>query len=213
MEVDQEFHDKIAALCLKHFETLPKSGKPKKNEWTVLSSIVLEFKGDLNVVALGTGSKCIGKTKMSPNGDILNDSHAEIICRRSFLRFLLDRMKNEGLFLHFNGSSKKYSVLEGVRFHFFTTHAPCGDASIFPKDGVEDFGQIVAEEVCNEDEVPRKMARRGDDGDIFRTGAKCLPGEEKQDLKEAGCGYHVLGAIRTKPGEFKDLFIFSIDIF
>ncbi|XP_018567829.1 tRNA-specific adenosine deaminase 1 isoform X2 [Anoplophora glabripennis] len=203
MEVDQEFHDKVAALCLKRFETLPKSGKPKMNEWTVLSGVVLEFEGNLSVVALGTGSKCIGKTKLSPRGDILNDSHAEIICRRSLLRFLLDRMKNGAAFLHFSNSSKKYSVSEGVRFHFFTTHVPCGDASIFLKEDVEDFGEILGsciKDVSDEYEVPRKIAKVGEESDIFRTGAKCLEQDERQDLKGAGCGYHVLGAIRTKPG-------------
>lgn len=204
MEVDREFCDKIAALCLKCFETLPKSGKPKVNEWSVLSCIVLEFKGNLSVVALGTGSKCIGKTKLSPNGDILNDSHAEVICRRSFLRYLLDGMKNGSTFLCFNETSKKYSIREGVRFHFFTTHAPCGDASIFPKNIIEDFGQVVGnleEAVSDEDEVPRKIVRIGEVGDIFRTGAKCLAEDKKQDLKDKGSGYHVLGVVRTKPGK------------
>lgn len=205
MEVDREFHNRVAALCLKRFETLPKSGKPKTGEWTVLSCIVLEVEGNLSVAALGTGSKCIGRTKLSPNGDILNDAHAEVVCRRSFSRFLFDHMKNGATFLRFDDTSKKYGIREGVRFHFFTTHAPCGDASIFPMDGVEDFGEVVGgpeEAVSEDEEVPRKVARIGDEGDIFRTGAKCLAGGEKQDLKEKGRGYHVLGAVRTKPGKF-----------
>ncbi|KAJ8976874.1 hypothetical protein NQ317_001198 [Molorchus minor] len=184
MQIDLDYHNRIADLCLNHFKTLPKSGKPKQSEWTILSCIVLEFEDDLNVVALGTGSKCIGKNKMSPSGDILNDSHAEVICRRSFLRYLYEK---------------------GLGFIFFTTHVPCGDAAIFPKQNLEDFGNIIggtSKSAGTEDEyeVPSKKVKVEEDGDIFRTGAKCLAEDIEQDLKLGGGGYHVLGAVRTKPG-------------
>lgn len=60
--------DKIAEFCINLYDKLPKSGKPVKDEWTVLSGIV-QF--DIvtkvcDVVSLGTGSKCIGASKMSP---------------------------------------------------------------------------------------------------------------------------------------------------
>ncbi|KAJ8972476.1 hypothetical protein NQ314_000169 [Rhamnusium bicolor] len=189
MNIDKDFHDKITDLCLKHFKTLPKSGKPKSNEWTILSCIVLEFNGNLNIVALGTGSKCIGKNKLSNSGDILNDSHAEVICRRSFLRFLYSQMKNciDSSFLYFNTASKKYSHKD---------------------ENFEDIGNLIKEQpnkreeaVCDDCEVPIKKSRTEDGSDIFRTGAKCLNDDVRQDLKIAGCAYHVLGAVRTKPGK------------
>jgi tRNA-specific adenosine deaminase 1 len=40
-------------------------------------------------VAIGTGSKCVGHTVASIGGDQLIDSHAEVIARRSFVRYLL----------------------------------------------------------------------------------------------------------------------------
>lgn len=88
-----------------------------------------------------------------------------------------------------------------VTFHFFCSHTPCGDASIFPKnlgDHEEPEKQLISND-CNIGE-PCKKVRKIDDGDIHRTGAKCLSDDIKQDLRLPGMNYHVVGAVRTKPG-------------
>lgn len=199
MENNKSFHDNIAQVCLEHFKALPKSGKPNSSEWTILSCIVLELNSSFSVVALGTGSKCIGQSKMSALGDILNDSHAEVICRRSFLRFLYSQMHEVSSFLTYDENAKKFVVRSGTKFHFFTTHVPCGDCAIFPKEYFEDFGEVLEKTVQEDDEeVPLKKAKL--ERDIFRTGAKCLVSDVKQDLKLPGKDYHLLGAVRTKPG-------------
>lgn len=88
--------DRLAASSFSKFRSLPKTGKPKAaSEWTVLSCILQHRSaGDrLDVVALGTGTKCLSGDMLSMSGDRLNDSHAEVIARRAFLRYLLDQMR------------------------------------------------------------------------------------------------------------------------
>ncbi|KAL3284444.1 hypothetical protein HHI36_018603 [Cryptolaemus montrouzieri] len=206
--------EQVAQISLKIFNSLPKTGKPNSNEWTVLSCIVKEENCKFEAIALGTGSKCIGKSKMSSKGDILNDSHAEIICRRAFLLYLFDQisncLKNDQSVFKFDATLSKFSLKE-VKFHFFTTLIPCGDASIFPKNSLSDLsvGDLVISESSkaksgvkrssnSKDSVRKKLMHNSED--IFRTGAKCLIGDDRQDSHEEGAGYHITGVVRTKPG-------------
>ncbi|KAL4234357.1 tRNA-specific adenosine deaminase 1 [Mactra antiquata] len=146
-----DFGDEIAKLCLEKYELLPGSGKPQANkEWTLLAGVVLQFEKEdkFSVISLATGSKCIGPSKMSRTGEILNDSHAEILARRGMMRYLFSEVQN----LYKNGSSEilEYStnnvcrLKNGVYFHMYTSNTPCGDASIFPKETTDnDLGCIV----------------------------------------------------------------------
>lgn len=313
MNRTDNFANAIAELCYSKYTSLPKTGKPsEEREWTHLAGIVKvegwqkEFYSSdnisMDVVALGTGSKCIGTTKMSPSGDILNDSHAEVMARRGFLRYLYHQI----LETYQTGSSEVFKCFSGgkcvikgnITFHFFTSHTPCGDASIIPKvplceaevgsclkcdaeeslfntkrtegvhlccstdvvptgnlrcdfscanlrskmtmereelnvkagvasgkrkcysnDGSEEDGGSKYKKVdlgsgrgnicgrskqrsrvnCQEDLVENNMEEVLI-SDIYRTGAKCLPFELLQDSHLPGTDYHVIGALRTKPG-------------
>ena len=105
----------MAQAVLRQYELLPKKGKPNENEYTILAGFVIESGerhgtdrsaagtehalhaaagterplhagGEFHTVALGTGSKCVGRSSMSTTGQTLHDSHAEIIACRSFRR-------------------------------------------------------------------------------------------------------------------------------
>lgn len=86
----------------------------------------------------------------------------------------------------------------GVTFHFFSSHTPCGDSSIFPKD-VRKRAAVDDDGIGPEAKI-RKTDGHDDDDDIHRTGAKCLNVETRQDPRLPGAAYHVVGAVRTKPG-------------
>ncbi|XP_061863499.1 tRNA-specific adenosine deaminase 1 isoform X2 [Colius striatus] len=145
--------DEIAELCYLHYRTkLPKQGKPDPNrEWTSLAAVVqvesatqrevLATPGNLQVtkevVAMGTGTKCIGQNKMRKMGDILNDSHAEIVAKRSFQRYLLHQMwlaaSHQQCSIFIPGTETgKWKLKPNIMFVFFSSHTPCGDASIIP---------------------------------------------------------------------------------
>ncbi|XP_071345832.1 tRNA-specific adenosine deaminase 1 isoform X2 [Trachinotus anak] len=137
--------DEIAKLCYERYQQLPRRGKPEPGrEWTLLAAVVrlthrcaLSDTVEKEVVSLGTGTKCIGQTLMSPKGDILNDSHAEVIARRGCIRYLIQELHTavsggESSVFCPADQQGKWRLQPGVSFLFFTSHTPCGDASIIP---------------------------------------------------------------------------------
>ncbi|GCB62390.1 hypothetical protein scyTo_0009509 [Scyliorhinus torazame] len=145
--------DEIASLCYKHYSTkLSKTGLlDLRREWTLLAAVVKveemsstkpcysSARNDvaLEVVAMGTGSKCIGQTKMSKDGNVVNDSHAEVTARRGFLRYLYyqlkEAFKEKNSILAASRHNGKCNLKPDISFVFFMSHTPCGDASIIPK--------------------------------------------------------------------------------
>ncbi|XP_052231262.1 tRNA-specific adenosine deaminase 1-like isoform X2 [Dreissena polymorpha] len=151
--MESNLADTISRACLQKYTELPKKGKPMKGkEWTLLAGIAMaktQGNGDteVTVVSLGTGSKCLPASKLSKTGDILNDSHAEVLARRAFLRFLYEELKKvygsgESTVLKLCGNNM-CCVQDGITFHMYSSLTPCGDASIFPKP---DTSSAAAEE-------------------------------------------------------------------
>uniref|UniRef100_A0A182MM46 tRNA-specific adenosine deaminase 1 n=1 Tax=Anopheles culicifacies TaxID=139723 RepID=A0A182MM46_9DIPT len=191
--------NRIASECLAKFESLPKTGKPNETfEWTILSAIVLVRKpetgtSDIRVVALGTGTKCLAGDELSSRGDRVNDSHAEVLARRALLRYLLEQIEKalegqkESIF---EWQRNKFALKDGHSFYFFTTHSPCGDASIFDSECEEMSPQPKKARVDQSAEVEEDKRPV-----VGMTGGKLLQSEEHGDLMA-----QTVGPVRTKPG-------------
>ncbi|KAJ1866226.1 hypothetical protein LPJ78_002049 [Coemansia sp. RSA 989] len=131
--------DRIAQSVIKKYNELPKRGKPTvkgkgaqtKEEWTVLAGFVLENTqtSQLECVSLGTGLKCQHREQLSPYGDSLHDSHAEVIARRALLVYLIDHFQDI-----FTKQDARYVFPRHLQLHLYTSRCPCGDASIEPLD-------------------------------------------------------------------------------
>ena len=77
-------------------------------------------------------------------------------------------------------------MLNDKKYHFYVSRVPCGDA-------------VIREKSTNvNSSKPSKIPKLQDD--IYRTGAKVLPGRDKSDTLEPGENYHTKGLFRLKPG-------------
>ncbi|CAN5957919.1 unnamed protein product [Sphagnum jensenii] len=143
---------RVAKLVEAKYEALPKQGKPQGLETTVLAAFLLLSPCDqLQVIALGTGTKCIGRDRMSVKGDVVNDSHAEVIARRALLRFFYSEIERlcqpehddaRALKKHasspavfewasdVDGDFAKCQLWQGLEIHLYISQPPCDLSSV-----------------------------------------------------------------------------------
>ncbi|KAF4095426.1 tRNA-specific adenosine deaminase 1 isoform X2 [Onychostoma macrolepis] len=213
--------DEIASLCYSHFNKLPKRGKPEAGrEWTLLAAVILLTDSSeqdtvhKQVVSLGTGTKCIGQSAMSMKGDVLNDSHAEVIARRGCVRYL-----TEQLFRAVSGQSSdvfcpgseegKWTVKPGVSFLFFTSQTPCGDASIFPMTGIQAQPCEPVKSIQSEQSERRGLKRHAEsdleESDSHSSHRKSGDTDEHELITENKESNPLNAVLHCQPEEEKDI--------
>lgn len=96
------------------------------------------------VVALATGTKCISGENISPGGLVINDCHAEVVCRRALVLFLyshllmaLGRQQEESIFEP--NEDGMFGLKSGIAFHLYINTAPCGDSRVFVSKDEDSF--------------------------------------------------------------------------
>ncbi|KAM9314029.1 tRNA-specific adenosine deaminase 1 isoform 2-T2 [Pholidichthys leucotaenia] len=193
--------DEVARLCLSRYQQLPRRGKPEDGrEWTLLAAVVRSCRDassgsvQMEVVSLGTGTKCIGQADMSPNGDVLNDSHAEVIARRGCIRYLIQELRRavtgQGSSVFCPADQRgQWKLRPGVSFIFFTCHTPCGDASIIPmSDGqCQPCPPVTPAEDGGQTDGARELKRKAEEpGEGQPWKLLRVEEEDKGDAKQCG---------------------------
>ncbi|XP_022521071.1 double-stranded RNA-specific editase 1a isoform X2 [Astyanax mexicanus] len=153
LHLPQVLADAVSRLVVEKFSELTDNFTSPHARRKVLAGVVMTTGTDVKdaqVICVSTGTKCINGEYMSDRGLALNDCHAEIITRRSLIRFLYSQLE---YFLSNNPEDHARSVFrqcethgyqlkESVQFHLYISTSPCGDARIFSphEAAVEDQG-------------------------------------------------------------------------
>lgn len=115
------------------------------SSYKVIAGIVKSIDDDptnLKVISIGTGSKFFYEKNLDPNGNAVHDTHAEVVARIGFIRFIYNQINQYAATLTNNSSSNcvfeksgdvngKLRLKSGVRFHLYVSTAPCGDARVY----------------------------------------------------------------------------------
>lgn len=125
-----------------------KSLKCSEDSTFMLSAFVItstEDMFDVRVVSLGTGTKWINSEFIKEDGEVILDSHAEIVARRALLCFLYENLhqiaQNQGadsndLVLEKAPSGKGFRLKPHLKLHLYISSPPCGDARMFQFNSV-----------------------------------------------------------------------------
>ncbi|KAK9103305.1 hypothetical protein Sjap_020559 [Stephania japonica] len=170
---NENWGKRVSDEALSVYNSLPKKGKPQGRETTVLAAFLVSSPSrGLQVVALGTGTKCLGRSRLSPRGDVVNDSHAEVVARRALMRFFyseVGRLREHGngsresvggmdtdLLFQFDNDGPgqvKCTVRPGWQLHLYISQLPCGDAST-------SFSTPRTRDLLQTEEIPVKYTKK-----------------------------------------------------
>lgn len=107
-----------------------------------LASFVLvsDLDQSVQVLSLATGTKMISSENLSLHGDVVLDSHAEVLARRSLmcalyeqLQALLDNQLQDKpeFILQRREDGNGFCLKPHLKLHLYITSPPCGDARVF----------------------------------------------------------------------------------
>ncbi|KAI8336164.1 adenosine deaminase/editase [Chlamydoabsidia padenii] len=213
-----DFANQLAKASLNRYEKLGKNGKPQlhatKAEWTILATILAvhcksEDDYNIQVISMGTGQKCLPFSQLTKDGQLIHDSHAEVLARRGFIKYLL---RHPEVYFYYGSEDDKGKLIPrpDYTFHMYVSQSPCGDASM----------TAIADSQTDES---RASFHAGDKRkkETSSTGSDSTPGiisqhiyankRQKLSTKDASpttttrlqrgrYDYQQLGILRTKPG-------------
>ncbi len=139
------FSDQIAQLAHHWHSEVQRSVDVPQPGRKVIAAFIMEDAlsgGEMKVVSVGSGTRCVTGDHMSLEGLVVNDSHAEVIARRSLMRFFYKE-----LFAYYRSSPSDDNIFdigqgvepgllrvkENLKFHLYISTAPCGDGAQFSR--------------------------------------------------------------------------------
>ncbi|KAK6635470.1 hypothetical protein RUM44_000721 [Polyplax serrata] len=134
----QLFADNISKLINEKFTALMRDDKVHSRR-KIIAGFVMSKGYDMascRVLTVSTGTKCVSGERISANGCVLNDSHAEIVSRRCLCNFFYSELEK-----HLSPLTEKDSIFQRhpngfqvdpqYKFHLYINSAPCGDSRMF----------------------------------------------------------------------------------
>lgn len=128
-------HDIYNTGVLKLFDVYSSFGfTPQHSQYTVLASFFLICSGttDIKIISLGTGTKCLPANRLSPRGEIVNDSHAEVLARRNASLWFLEEIQRicsvhtyHSPWLDVVCFDGRYALRDGVKLYLYISTIPC----------------------------------------------------------------------------------------
>lgn len=108
--------------------------------YKVIAGVVKSIDDDRNrltVVSIGTGSKFLYEKHLNSNGNAVHDTHAEVVARRGFIRYIYNQTRqyiatnpSNSIFEETDCANGKFRLKSGIKFHLYVSTAPCGDARV-----------------------------------------------------------------------------------
>jgi len=141
------FADRITKMSHDHFQQVLQSvATPMPGRKVIACFIVEDTSSDtLQVVSMGSGTRCVEGNKLSLEGHVVNDMHAEVVARRSLRRFFFSQLHkfysdpNADDTIFGSDDSGLAIVKDNIKFHLYISTAPCGDGAQFSRgDGYDD---------------------------------------------------------------------------
>ena len=142
-EGGEAFADQIAHKCHRLYDQLCRNALYPQSSADVIAAVILLCStGDFEaqIVAMGSGSKCISGHNLSDNGTAVQDCHAEVVARRVFMQYLYSQANSA---LHPGGADQSiFEVPEhgrllklkpSISFLLYISKPPCGDATQFTR--------------------------------------------------------------------------------
>ncbi|TFK43315.1 adenosine deaminase/editase [Crucibulum laeve] len=181
MHSDEEVNSVVEDI-FKIYNSL--SFEPPHSQFTILASFFLTQSSNTKskVISVSTGTKCLPGIRLSPKGEAVHDTHAEVLARRGAIRWFLEeigRCHTNPAFMSewiCRESCGRYRLQDGVDVNLYISTPPCGDASMRFLASVQDEEMAALKDSTVFPTLDPSAASRGRDD------------------------YGRLGVLRTKPG-------------